>query len=177
MLPRRCWRYTFCGTKTSLMQSTRVAKSAPPITMNLVVKYDEQSIKTNEMMVPDVASSFASPSFIGWRPSPNAAVGKRPYWEYDEQSIQQMKWCYLMSHSFASPISAANHRVVDLQRLTRNETRCWYATFVRWAQSMNQTCFTKCCVCEPNFQDAKISIVVCFVGDSINLEISDKYII
>jgi len=29
------------------------------------VKYDEQSIKTNEVMVPDVASSFASPSFIG----------------------------------------------------------------------------------------------------------------
>jgi len=110
MLPRRCWRYTFCGTKTSLMQSTRVAKSAPPITMNLVVKYDEQSIKTNEVMVPDVASSFASPSFIGWRPSPNTAVGKRPYWEYDEQSIEQMKWCYLMSHSFASPISAVNHR-------------------------------------------------------------------
>jgi hypothetical protein len=23
MLPRRCWRYTFCGTKTSFMQSTR----------------------------------------------------------------------------------------------------------------------------------------------------------
>jgi len=48
--------------------------------------------------------------FIGWRPSANTAVGKRPYWEYDEQSIEQMKWCYLMSHSFASPISAVNHR-------------------------------------------------------------------
>jgi len=36
------------------MQSTRVAKSAPPITMNLVVKYDEQTIKANEVMVPDV---------------------------------------------------------------------------------------------------------------------------
>jgi len=34
MLPWRSWRCTFCGTKTSLMQSTRVAKSAPPITVN-----------------------------------------------------------------------------------------------------------------------------------------------
>ena len=53
-------------------------------------------------------------------------------------------------------------RVVDLQRLTRNETRCWYATFVRWAQS-NQSCFINAVCVSQIFRMWRCEIFNCCV--------------